>query len=223
MMDLTNCMMNKDDEIKQLEAQVSRLAGQLNDMTKKCDDALLLAENNSKAYLALKSQSDKLPENTSCFSDLVEQIYAEYPKKIDPKKSKVSIGKALTDHLKDGGTPETLLDTVKEFSQEVKRFVPNKSHKNWGKVPHSCTFFNQERHKLTAEDWTSQLRDASYVKPERKKKLPDEPPHWRDVLKALYPDCDPNRHEWEVFFTGHPDLVQELRDNYRRVLRELNL
>lgn len=177
-----------------------------------------------KAEIArLTAKLDEHEKKKTNDTDIVEQIYNAYPKKIDKKRALQSIKKAIIDMKNNGGTAENLLETVKQYRREVERHGLNSKHEKWASIPHPTTWFNQNRFELEPAEWTSLFREGKHVNIEKPKEAVQEPVHWRKVLKALHPGSDPGRWEYAHFKDSHPDVYQEVRDNYNLVVEELGL
>ena len=218
-------LMNSEQEIRELKINFNKLQIRFTkakqayiDMRAERDEYKLLLEAK---HTDNKKPKTKPKQNTD--TDIVDEIYLAYPRKLDKKRSLSAISKAIIDFKRNGGTPSNLLSIVKEFSREVERHGINSKHESWSKIPHPSTWFNQARYELKAEEWTANFREGKYTTPDKVNTVPPEPPHWKKVIKVLYPDCLEHSLVWDTWFVNYPDLVVELRENYNRILKELNL
>lgn len=206
----------KDKHIAHLETRLENAKKFFKEL--RADNAKKDAEiTDLKAKL---EQQQKAPNNKT---DIAESIYNSYPRKVNKKSAIQAINKAIIDMKRNGGTAENLLDTVKQFSQEIARFGINSKHEDWAKVPHPSTWFNQARYENEPAEWTALFREGKYVEPEKVKEVDSEPTYWRKVLKHLYPTSDPSRMLWPHFNVNHPDIAKEVVDNYAFVTKELGL
>lgn len=215
----------KDEYIKELETKLHSARGfwmkqqaeikeHLSTINKLKQDL----QNTAKAPL----MQIELPEQHAS-DDIVEQIRLAFPKKVDPAGTRTAIKKAIKSAKRDGMTPEALLKTTKAYAREIKRFVPNKQHELWGKIQAPAVWFNQQRYELDPETWTAHIRQGKYVAPEKAPEVETEPKFWREVVKHIYPECDVSRTLWPHFSVNHPDIKQEVIEEYAVIVRELKL
>ena len=226
----TNLLMTNDQEIQQLKINFNKLQIRFTnakqaylDMRAERDEyKLLLEAKHTDNKTKPKKPKAKQPTDTN--TDIVERIYEQYPKKTNRKGALTAISKAITELKRNtGGTADNMLSIVTQFRQELERYDINPRHEKWASVPHATTWFNQARYELEPAEWTAMFRDGKYTTPEKTNTTPDEPEHWKKVIKVMYPDCLEHSLVWDTWYVSYPDLVQELRENYNRIVRELGL
>lgn len=217
----------KDTYIKELEKAVSERDTRLVKAVayfKKQQNEIALLEKKLKEALLVQSplMNIDIPEQHAS-DDIVEEIRLAYPKKVDPSGARIAIKKAIVSMKRNGGSADCLLMTTTEYAREIKRFVPNKQHELWGKIPAPAVWYNQQRYELDPETWTAHLRQGKYVAPEKPQEVSRQPEHWRVVIKVLYPESDCSRTLWEHFSINHPDIAKEVKERYNEVCNKLGL
>ena len=170
----------------------------------------LLINKQNKIISELEATIEKMKQSMIAKPKTVdsaweEKIYQAYPRKIGKQDAVRSIKKALkhTD-------PHELLSKVEEYAREITRYGLNSKHKNWNKVPHPSSWFNQQRYELDGAEWTACFREGDYFEEKKAPSISSEPQGWRDKVKEQYPSARMESYSWELFYNQNKDILKEL-------------
>lgn len=117
-----------------------------------------------------------------------EAIYATYPRKVGRDEALRAISSAIA---RRGGEHEAIAEACAAYGRAVAtwpraiRFKRGDNGEFFDTVPHPATWFNSGRFDDDRANWPTY--GATGVKP--KELAQDEPPRWREYLRADMPDA----------------------------------
>lgn len=149
--------MVKDENIRKVRKECGKQGGNPNLVNQKPTTKVKVTpklnaesedEDESEDHLTLKLAAPDPELDEEVF---VDEIYALYPRKVDPSKAKAAIRRSITKHTSILVRQKTL-----EYAKVVEEIIPNKAERRF--VPHPATWFNAGGFLSDPDEWRITLR-----------------------------------------------------------------